>query len=302
VLPYAAYLRVYEPLIAFTEPERSGWARYAESEDRPRRVTALGEEHRQAVRRLAAWPPVVVPAGESPHAYVRRCEGEIFICPWQTRLRSWVAFDRFRETAPGGGTRPFVPDEVADRAAYDFERWKRRCTTIRPAILSSTWHVPSAWFVPFTPAERWLMLGPRMDTGHCARPSHPDGGDPPRSGVSPPLPARTLVYVTSMEHARRRVFKAVMILRATVGDGLSYGLVESLGRWLTEFHPRALVELDYGGLVHLLDDQALRTDESVAEVGAALTGMEQGERELTAAMYTRFVARWRLVQALESAN
>jgi hypothetical protein len=78
--------------------------------------------------------------------------------------------------------------------------------------------------------------------------------------------------------------------------------VEALGRWLTEFHPLALVELDYGGLVHLLDDQALRTDESVTEVAAALAGMEQGERELTVAMYARFFTRWRLIRALESAN
>ncbi|MDX6431078.1 MAG: hypothetical protein QOE54_3444 [Streptosporangiaceae bacterium] len=304
VLPYAAYLRVYEPLTAFAEPERSGWARYAESDDRPRRVSALGEEHLQAVRRLAARPPVVVPAGESPHAYVRRWEGETFICPWQTRLRSWVAFDRFRDTAPAGGTRPFVPDDVAGRATEDFEQWKRRYATIRPYIQSSTWQVPVAWFMPFTVAERWLTLGPPPDTG-AAPPARPAGRGAPSPGLSPPptaLPTRTLIYVTSMAHARRRVFKAIMIVRATLGEGLIYGQVEALGRWLTEFHPLALVELDYGGLVHLLDDQALRADESVTEVAAALAGMEQGERELTVAMYARFFTRWRLIRALESAN
>ncbi|MGI8329888.1 hypothetical protein ACRYCC_07970 [Actinomadura scrupuli] len=273
MLPYAAYFRVYEPLTAFAEPERSGWARYAASVDRPRRVTALSEEHRQAVRRLAGRPPVVAPAAESPHAYLRRWEGETFVCPWQTRLRSWVAFDRFRETAPGGGTRPFVPDEVADRAMDDFERWKRRAVTIRPYILSSTWQVPVAWFMPFTVAERRLMLGPR-----------------------------TLMYVTSMADARRRVVKATMTVRATLGTGPVYAQVETLSRWLTEFDPGALVELDYGGLVHLLDDQALRADESVTEVAAVLAGMERGERELAVAMYARFFTRWRLIRALESAN
>jgi hypothetical protein len=110
------------------------------------------------------------------------------------------------------------------------------------------------------------------------------------------------MYVTSMADARRRVFKAIMIVRATLGVGPVYAQVETLSRWLTEFDPGALVELDYGGLVHLLDDQALRADESVTEVAAALAGMEQGERELAVAMYARFFTRWRLIRALESAN
>jgi hypothetical protein len=92
-------------------------------------------------------------------------------------------------------------------------------------------------------------------------------------------------------------------MRRDTGDGgIDLGEVESVGRWLEEFHPHSLVELDYGGLVHLLDDAALRADESVAEVAAAITGMETGQAELAVAMHKRVVARWRVVRALESAN
>ncbi|CAM5226602.1 hypothetical protein SHIRM173S_09889 [Streptomyces hirsutus] len=35
IVPYATYLRVYEPLTAFPEPERSHWARYARRLDLP---------------------------------------------------------------------------------------------------------------------------------------------------------------------------------------------------------------------------------------------------------------------------
>ena len=42
-----------------------------------------------------------------------------------------------------------------------------------------------------------------------------------------------------------------------------------MARWLEEFHPHSLVELDYGGLVHLMDDETLQADESVAELAAA---------------------------------
>ena len=80
------------------------------------------------------------------------------------------------------------------------------------------------------------------------------------------------------------------------------GEIEEVGRWLEEFHPRALVELDYGGLVHMLDDGALRADQSVAEVAAAITGLETGELELAVAMYQRLRNRWRALHAAETAS
>jgi hypothetical protein len=85
---------------------------------------------------------------------------------------------------------------------------------------------------------------------------------------------------------------AAALLR--IGDEL-----EEIGRWLEEFHPHALVELDYGGLVQLLDDDALRGDQSVAEVAAAVNALSSGELELAAAMYQRLRARWRALEAIE---
>lgn len=78
--------------------------------------------------------------------------------------------------------------------------------------------------------------------------------------------------------------------------------VEEVARWLEEFHPHSLVELDYGGIVHLMEDEQLQADQSVAEIAAALTGLESGEEELAFAMYQRVILRWRSIQLLESAN
>jgi len=78
--------------------------------------------------------------------------------------------------------------------------------------------------------------------------------------------------------------------------------IDEVGRWLEEFHPRALVELDYGGLVHLIGDEALRADQSVAEVAAAVTGLETGELELAIAMYQRLRTRWRTLRGAEFAS
>jgi hypothetical protein len=279
---------VYEPLTAFAEPERSGWARYADSADRPRREAALRAEHAQALRRLLAAPPVVAPGEESRDAYVRRLDGMVYVSPWQTRLRSWVAFSRFRDSLPASVADAFVPGALADQIAGDFERWKRQSRTVRSHILSSTWHVPIAWFVPFVPAERWLVLSsPRETEGDIQ--------------VAPER-VRTLVYVTSMAEARRRIARAVAVVRGNLGEDRVWSQVETVGGWLAEFHAQALVELDYGGLVQLFDDQALGADQSVAEVSVALTGMEQGKAELALAMYRRLLTRWRFVRALEAAN
>ena len=288
VLPYAAYLRVYEPLNAFAEPEKSIWAAYAVSERRPRRVDALDVEHTRALRRLIAVPPIVAPLRESRDAYVRRAEDVTYICPWETRLRSWLALDQFRAGMSEQLTEMFVPPRVAEQADGAFDRWKRQSGTLSPHILSSTWQVPLAWFVPFVAKERWLVLG-----GHDEN----AGGGPTTA-----TPVRTLIYVTPMAQARRRVARALNVVRRHAGDGFDLGEVESVGRWLEEFHPHSLVELDYGGLVHILDDAALRADESVAEVAAAITGMETDQAELAVAMHKRVVSRWRVVRALESAN
>ena len=292
MLPYTAYLRVYEPLAGFAEPARSGWAAYADSADRPRRATALDVEHTEALRRLVAVPPVPVPAEESGDAYIRKTGETVYVCPWQTRLRSWAAFSRLRAALPAEVLEAFVPGPVAERVTRDHQRWKHTSGS-RTHILSSTWHVPLAWFVPFVPAERSLVLGSQQQEA---------GGGGPATAA----PTRTLLYVTSMAEARRRVVRACRVAETIARDhpdaDPGWAEVETIGRWLAEFHEGALVELDYGGLVHLFDDQALRTDESVAEVSVALAGMEQGKTVLTLAMHQRFLARWRSVRALESAN
>ena len=195
VLPYAAYLRVYEPLSAFEEPERSRWADYA-APAHPRRVSTLEAEHDEAVRRLIAVPPIVAPPRESEEAYLRRADGVVYVCPWQTRLRSWLALGRLRATLPPSLTDTFVPRRIADGAAADFARWHAHAPSLRTHILTSTWHVPLAWFVPFGPPERWLVLG---------------GGAGGEGG--PATATRTLVYVTTMSQARRRVARALGAVR-----------------------------------------------------------------------------------------
>ncbi len=288
VLPYAAYLRVYEPLTAFAPQDQARWARYAESRDRPRRAGALEVEHGEAVRRLLSVPPLPAPERESPNAYLRRVEETLYVCPWQSRLRSWLAFASFRGSVPVKLSSRFVPQAIAEQTADDFDRFKREERSLRTHIRTGAWHVPISWFVPFDSAERWLVLG-------SEQPAEPGA----QTTAAPP---RNMLYVTSMAQARRRVARALVVIRRHVGQVAALTEVEEVGRWLEEFHPHSLVELDYGGLVHLMDDRTLQGDQSVAEVATALAGLDNGQEELAFAMYQRVILRWRSIRALESAN
>jgi hypothetical protein len=285
-MAYAAYLRIYEPVSAFHEPDRSRWVAYANSATRPRRRNSLAVEHAEALRRAITTPRVTVPERESEHAYVRRADGITYVCPWQTRLRCLLAY---------GQMRPESDDDPVLAALTP----SREAGPARLHILASTWTVPLTWFVPFAPAERWLSLG--EDLSRAAGPATASA-------------IRALVYTTPMARARRRVARglaAVRHLPAGSGDtalepvlepARAVGDLAEVGRWLEDFHPSSLVELDYGGLVHLVSDDALCGDQSVAEIRAAIDGAARGECELAVAMYMRARDRWRAFAEFEQAN
>lgn len=296
-MTYAAYLRIYEPVAAFHEPERSRWAAYAVSPARPRRRDSLCVEQAEALHRAITAAQIVVPVRESEHAYIRRAEGVTYICPWQTRLRCLLSYGRMLSTA-GSALPGVVPshddsDTMTALARLADEGMPGPATRLH--ILASAWTVPLAWFVPFAAAERWLALGP----------------DPKRSSVPQTASAtRALLYTTSMSRARKRVARGLAALRGlppslagtTWDPARAETELAEVGRWLEDFHPYSLVELDYGGLVQLLSDDAMSGDQSAAEIAAAIDGVAKGEPELAVAMYKRAHSRWRAFAEYEMAN
>src|SRR5580704_1604313 len=281
-MAYAAYLRIYEPVSAFHEPDRSRWVAYANSATRPRRRDSLSVEHAEALRRTITTPRVTVPERESEHAYVRRADGTTYVCPWQTRLRCLLAHGQMRS-------------ESDDDPALAALARLGEADPARLHILASIWTVPLTWFVPFAPAERWLSLG--EGRGRAA-------------GPATAAAIRALVYTTPMARARRRVARGLAALRhlpAGSGDtavepARAVGDLAEVGRWLEDFHPYSLVELDYGGLVHLVSDDALCGDQSVAEIRAAIDGAPGGACDLAVAMYLHARNRWRAFAESDQAN
>jgi hypothetical protein len=276
IVPYAAYLRVYEPLAAFPDAERAHWTRYARRPDRP----SYQDELRRSLADLLPTPPVAVPVHESADAFVTEVDGVVCVCPWRTRLRGWQALGELAEDFPEPVLDALIPPVVRRQTTQDYERWLERNPDARPWIRTATWQVPINWFVLVSDAER----------------EYDRGGED--AGAAAPV----LRYRTPMVQARRRVARGLRALREAVDEGpLIDGLVD-VGRWLEEFHPRSLVELDYGGLVHALPAGELEADHSAADVAEGIEALRHGDGVTAGAAYGRLVERWRAVRDRRSAN
>ncbi len=275
--PYAAYLRVYEPVSAFPPEERARWAEYAGDTARAvARADRLVAEHRSALAGVLSVPPRPVPTDEEREAFVLEVEGVPHVCPVQTRLRSWVALGQFRDGLPDPVLHAFVPPASLERAEADHAAWGEAEVGSALRILTATWSVPLTWFVPFVPSDRVV--------------AEEAAGEP------------AVVHRTRMSAARRRVARVLRTLTLHLGDIDVVEQVEELGRWLEEFHARSWLELDYAGLARLLGTDGVATDTSVADVAAAVAALGTGDEDGAMATYRSVADRWAAVAALEHAN
>ena len=281
-----AQLRVYEPLAAFPEGERERWRQYAAQGAAPTTERGLAIERAAGLRALLGLPASYLP--DLPdQAYVTEVDGVTLVCPWRTRQRAEEALGEVRAELPDVLVDALVQRAVLDAAEQALDAWREQNPQAHVHVRSSTWQVPLRWFVLVDAEERQVSPGA------------------PGPGAGAPAGRRTgrsLVYRTPMSRARRRTARALAVLRRSLDDPAATAGVEDLGRWLEEFHPRSLVELDYGGLVHLLDDQALQADDSAADVTAALAALTDGRADDAAAAYNRVTSRMKVLQAVESAG
>ena len=263
---YAAHLRVYEPLVAFPEPDRSRWRAVVDQGQRLDGSTAAELERAAGLAALVGVPPRYLPDEQGlPPALVDVADGVARVCPLRTRIRSGLALAGFLDALPPEVARAFAPDEVAEGIEDELEQHEREYGELKEHVLTETWTVPLHWFVLFEPTERRLSVA--------------DG-------------RRSMRYQAAMSRGRRRVARALDVLQRTI-EGPVIERVEGLGRWLEEFHPHSLLELDYGGLVELVPEAELRADTSVEDVREALEALAEGESVVAAEAYERVSLRWR---------
>jgi hypothetical protein len=291
VISYAASLRVYEPLRAFPEPERALWTEYVARGLAVDPVTGATAEHDAGLAAAIRVPPTGAPDAGDELVFVRARSGVTYVCPARTRLRCWQALSEFRASMPEIVAGAFVPLAAIENAENALEKWLAEHPDRRSHVQSVTFQVPLRWLLLVDAGERELVLGPRFD-----RPAEGSAAD------VEPEQRRRCAYLTTMAQARKRAARALNVVRRTVEDGPVVAGVEGVARWLEEFHPHAMVELDYGGLVHLVDDERLTADESPALVARALQHLDGGDTEAAGEAYESVMSYWHDVQAFETVN
>ena len=261
--PFLSYLRVYEPLRAFDGASgarvRAALARGPLTPER-----AAGHERELCLRAQLA-------ARLLPRRSVDGCEvlvlggasGEPLVCPLDTRERAAAAVLAFLDAeAPvlRASALP-VPEAVARRQA---EAAVAELGQGAAHVVSASWTVPLPWFALVDPEERQVRLDGR----------------------------RRVWWRVPMGRARARVAQAERIVRGGLGDGEPADVLAETGAWLAQFDRASVVELDYGGVVDLVDDEALRNDDSADQVRDALQALREGDTAAAQASYDRLREFW----------
>jgi len=280
--PFVAYLRVYEPLSAFDENVADRLREALETGHLD--YSTVGERERDMwLRSQLSTPPTMLP-GElangdpSPRALrdvlvldPAEVPGEVgdgpLVCPLDLRARSAAALVGFLSTAhPALRTVALdaTVDAVREKAASVLSELPGGAVH----IVSTTWTVPLPWFTMVDPAARHLVLATRED------------------------PRRQACWRVAMGDARQRVTKAHGLASQAMGEQGPTKVLEDTGRWLEHFHPESAVELDYGGLVQLLEDAELESDSSAADVNAIVDALEREDVEEIAARFEKLRDFW----------
>ena len=261
--PFLSYLRVYEPLRAF---DGASGARVRAALARgPLTPERAGSHERELCLRAQLASRLL------PRRSVDGCEvlvlggasGEPLVCPLDTRERAAAAVLAFLDAeAPvlRASALP-VPEAVARRQA---EAAVAELGQGAAHVVSASWTVPLPWFALVDPEERQVRLDGR----------------------------RRVWWRVPMGRARARVAQAERIVRGGLGDGEPADVLAETGAWLMQFDRASVVELDYGGVVDLVDDEALRNDDSADQVRDALQALREGDTAAAQASYDRLREFW----------
>ena len=231
------------------------------------------QEQSLALNRVIRPEP---PVARIDGAHIIEHEGERYIAPWSTALRTWAALSNFKESLPTNITPFFLPEAIEDVLTSGIEDADIGFDKA-PHILTETWVIPPRWFTIFSPEER-------------LRGESPDG----------PF---TIVR-TTLVNARKRAQIAYAAVISSFGDGDVAEEMKTLVDWLDIFHPGSIVELDYGGLAGFiaLAEGGIESDSSLEDIQRSLAGLISGDGEEAGIGYSRLVSRWRKVAMYEQAT
>lgn len=268
---------MYEPLAAFSDERAALWREYAEAGQ------AVSAREGPAIQRKLVYeamnPEWDILPRVPEQAYVLDTEDGPLICPWELNERSAAAVRGIGDQVPRNLVDAFAPRRLTMMAgAMSAGPDARGDSDAGPCWHEhvAMWHVPTKWFACVESSERELVLEPGK---------------------------RGLRYRVPMARARRRARRAYGILQTSLGRSNPVAVsVRQVSEWLSVFHPRSMVEVDYGGLVWVLSDADLRGDDSPQLVHDGLTALARGDVVAAGRGYEQLMRRWRVIRLRERSN
>lgn len=267
--PYVASLRVYEPLSSFSTNDQLKWS------DNPRTTNSYIEEQKQAIYRAIDGNFYLV---RDKGAHFIEVEGERYIAPWSIAERIRSALVDWKSLYPASLINTFTPQEVENSINLIGELVENNTSH----IVTATWSIPPRWFALFAPEDRTTR-------------------------VINNYPVKILQTQIS-KAIQRATFTHKTVLKA-FGAGPMESEIKEIINWLSIFHGKSIVELDYGGLTYLLNssydldfDKNVDSDTSIEDVASSLEGLASGNGIKASHGYERLISRWRRVAGIESAS
>lgn len=230
-------------------------------------------EQRDALVRVAS---LQLPSSRPDGAHILDLDGMRYVSPWSTSVRTWATLSEFKNTVPSTVVPFFVSNsfEEALEDSIDFT------TSKVPHIISQTWIIPPRWFALFEIHER--------QRGHDK-----DGA--------------FVIARTEIAKAIGRGKTTHNAVKSAFGEGPVEQELLDLIDWLEMFHPKSIVELDYGGLadyleLSLAEEGGLEADTSIEDIQSSIAGLAVGDGALAGRGYEQLVTRWRKVAAFETSS
>ena len=265
--PYVAALRIYEPLSAFEPADRLVW------EEAFPIYSTVEDEQTRAMQRLIA-PTFFASVADGAH--ILDYEDVRYVSPWSTATRSWAAYDNFTDSMPSTVTKYFFTPAIEELITSGADYIDNKV----PHILTETWLIPPRWFSLFAPEER--MRGSDSNGAFC-------------------------IARAKIANAKARCkFTHEAVVNA-FGEGGVEEEIQDLYDWMDMFHPKSLVELDYGGLADYLNMAlaelgGIEADSSIEDIHESLAGLAANDGATAGLGYERLIARSRKVSAIEQAS
>lgn len=313
---FAAQLRIYHPVSDYPDaasPAASTPLPHAPASHAVSSAPVFSPADHLAPTPQGAGAPAPCLDHEQEHALRLRLDGQLYLCPSYPALQQWECLQHLRQQLPASAVWALVADSQAEHISAQYRRWRWDHPEAVGHILTAAWHVPLPWLSLFSPGERVHTgagghSGTESGSGIVDNEIGGRGNANSRHGRSRRERSMgggskgpQVVYRTRLSCARRRVARALRVLRASIDVPTSQG-TEELAQWLTQFAPLSYVELDFGRLAAVQARHFAQASDGVAQMQELVATLREGKERQANAVLAQLQQQWRSVRQYEHAN